>query len=194
VGGGQVASRKVATLIDYGARVRVIAPELVPELAGLADAGSIEWGPRAYVRGDLGGAYLVICATDAEEVNRAVFAEADEAGTLVNVVDVPELCTFIVPSIVRRDPLQIAISTGGASPAISKRLRRRLESEFGLEWSDYVRLLGEFRSYVMDRITDESERRALFETLADSDLLERLCAGASPTVQELFDEFVGASK
>ncbi len=191
VGGGAVAARKVATLLRYGADVRVVSPDLCPELESMAAEQQIVHERRGYVRGDLVGAFLVVCGTDSTEVNRAVHDEAESLGCLVNVVDVPELCNFIVPSIVQRGPLQIAISTAGAAPTVAKRLRRQLEAEFGPEWETYTRLLGEVRVLVMERVPGgEDERRPVFEAIADSDLFERIVAGETPSAEEVFERFV----
>jgi len=192
VGGGCVAERKVVTLAEYGARIRVIAPEATAVLEGLAASGAIELECRGYVRGDLAGAFLVVCATDSEEVNRAVHAEAEERGIIVNVVDVPELCSFIVPSIVRRGTLSVAISTGGAAPTVAKRLRRHVQEHLGPEWETYVTLLGEVRALVMGRVPGgEADRKPIFEAIANSDLLDRIAGGARPTAEEVYAEFVG---
>lgn len=190
VGGGKVAQRKAKTLASYGADVVVIAPEVTEELLGLETDGLATVEQRGYVRGDLQGAFLAVCATDSEEVNRAVFAEAQDRGCLVNVVDVPELCNFIVPSIVRRGGLQIAISTGGAAPTVAKRLRKRFQEEFGEEWAEYVSLLGEVRVLVLEGVPGgETARKPIFERIADSDLLERLRAGERPSAEDVFGEF-----
>lgn len=190
VGGGAVARRKATTLSGYGADVVVIAPAVSEELLQMEADGLITVEQRGYVRGDLEGAFLVVCATDSEEVNRAVYAEADGRGCLVNVVDVPELCNFIVPSIVRRGGLQIAISTGGAAPVVAKRLRKRFQDEFGDEWAEYVSLMGEVRVLVMARVAGgEAVRKPIFEAIADSDLLERLRAGERPSAEDVFAQF-----
>jgi precorrin-2 dehydrogenase/sirohydrochlorin ferrochelatase len=192
VGGGGVAERKVVTLLEYGPRVRVVSPDVTPALEKLAASGAIELERRGYVRGDLDGAFIAICATSSEEVNRAVHAEAEERGCIVNVVDVPELCSFIVPSIVRRGTLSVAISTGGAAPTVAKRLRKHVQEHLGPEWETYVTLLGEVRVLVMERIPGgEAVRKPIFESIADSDLLDRIRAGARPTADEVYDEFVG---
>jgi precorrin-2 dehydrogenase / sirohydrochlorin ferrochelatase len=189
VGGGRVAERKVETLLKYGADVTVIAPEVTPAIEELVEADRIIVERRGYVRGDLTGAFVVICATDSEEINRAVYSEAEETGVLVNVVDVPPLCNFIVPSIVRRGGLQIAISTGGAAPAVAKRVRKRQQEEFGEEWGPYVALLGEVRALAMSEIEDDAERKAFFERVADSDLLARFARGETPTAGDVVAEF-----
>ncbi len=189
VGGGEVAERKARTLADYGADVVVIAPEATQTIRSMQIEGLVTIESREYVRGDLSGAAICVCATDSEEVNRAVWEEARGSGCLVNVVDVPELCDFIVPSIVRRGPLQIAISTGGAAPAVSKRLRRRLREDYGAEWGEYVSLLGEVRGLAFERIADEAERKSLFERIADSDVLDRLRAGEVLSAESVYQEF-----
>lgn len=190
VGGGAVAERKIATLLEYGPRVRVISPEVTPAVEEMAESGAIELERRGYVRGDLEGAFIVVCATSSEEVNRAVHAEAEERGSIVNVVDVPDLCSFIVPSIVRRGTLSVAISTGGAAPTVAKKLRKHVQEHLGPEWEAYVRLLGEVRVLVMERVPGgEEDRKPIFEALAASDLLERIRAGELPTAEELYAEF-----
>ncbi len=192
VGGGAVAARKIRTLVEYGARVVVVAPEVVDELEQMATEGLVEIQRRGYVRGDLDQAFLVVCATDSEETNRAVYDEAEQRGCLVNVVDVPELCNFIVPSIVRRGQLQLAISTGGAAPTVAKRLRRHVEDHVGQEWGPYIELLGEVRTLVMERVPGgEPVRKPIFEAIGASDLLERIRAGVRPSAEDVYAEFVG---
>lgn len=193
VGGGNVGERKVQTLLEYGASVDVISPEVTELLAGFADEGLISWHRRGYEHGDLEGAFLVICATDDTEVNRAVFAEGESRGIMVNIVDVPDLCNFIVPSIVRRGPLQIAISTGGAAPMVAKGIRKELQGRYGDEWARYLTLMGEVRCLVMDRVPGgEPVRKPIFAAIAGSDLFERVCEGCMPSAQDVFDEFVPA--
>lgn len=195
VGGGAVATRKVRTLVDYGARVLVVAPEPVAEIEQLAAEDVIALERRGYVRGDLDDAFLVVCATDSEEVNRAVYVEAEQRGCLVNVVDVPELCNFIVPSIVRRGQLQLAISTGGAAPAVAKRLRRHVEEHVGEEWGPYIELLGKVRTLVIERIPgDEAVRKPIFEAIGASDLLDRIRAGERPSAEDVYAEFAGGDR
>ncbi len=188
IGGGDVAERKVRTLMRYQPDILVIAPEVTSGLAELEETCDLIVERRGYVRGDLANAAIVICATDDNEVNRAVFREAEERGCLVNVVDVPELCNFIVPSVVHRGPFQLAISTAGAAPAVAKRVRRRLQAEYGAEWEPYVLLLGRLRTLVMERVEDPDERKRIFEAVADSDLLERIRSGEEPSAEEVFAE------
>jgi precorrin-2 dehydrogenase / sirohydrochlorin ferrochelatase len=134
VGGGEVASRKVANLLQAGAEVVVISPEVLPELAGM----DMEVLHRPYECGDLSGANLAFTATDSREVNAAVAREAKERGVPINVADRPSEGDFSVPSTLRRGGLQVAVSTGGASPTLARRIRSELEEAFGPEWAGVV--------------------------------------------------------
>jgi precorrin-2 dehydrogenase/sirohydrochlorin ferrochelatase len=129
VGGGKVAERKIRKLLDCGAYVRVISPNVRPQLQRWAEEGRIEWLCRPYVPGDVADAWLVFAATSDRQVNRLVWAEAEQAGRLVNVIDDPDLCTLTVPASTRRGVLQVAISTSGTNPAVAARLRQVLEAD-----------------------------------------------------------------
>src|SRR3954451_5650540 len=135
VGGGDVGLEKVEGLLACDGDVTVVAPELHPELQRLAGERSIRWEPRAYAPADLEGAFMVIAATNDSEVNIGVYEDAERRAMLVNVVDVPPLCNFILPAIVRNGPLAIAISTQGASPALAKRMKREISELFGEEYA-----------------------------------------------------------
>ncbi|MEK7848331.1 MAG: bifunctional precorrin-2 dehydrogenase/sirohydrochlorin ferrochelatase, partial [Chloroflexota bacterium] len=135
VGGGEVAQRKVEALVEAGARVRVISPSLSPRLSQLAASGQVGAEPRPYATGALKGAFLAIAATDDPEANRQVVREARRRRVLLNVVDEPRACSFIMPSVVRRGELVLAISTGGLSPALSRKVREDLEAHFGAEYA-----------------------------------------------------------
>lgn len=148
VGGGPVALRKVRMLREFGGDVRVVSPECCPEMEELADRGEITIERRRYQDGDLAGARLAVAATGDDAVNRAVADEAQRSGVLVNVVDVPELSDFIVPSYVHRGDVTLAISTAGRSPALARKLRGRLEEQFGEEYAALARLVGEVRAEV----------------------------------------------
>ena len=145
VGGGEVAAQKAGPLLDAGAILRVVAPELVPPLRTRADAGELSWEQRPVRPGDTQGCAVVVCATDQREVNKQVSEEARGNGIPVNVVDDPELCTFIVPSTVRRGPLQVAVSTGGRSPAFAKFMRKELEQAVGEEYGVVAEMAGRMR-------------------------------------------------
>ena len=166
VGGGGVAERKVEALLTAGARVKVIAPEATSRIEGWAQEGLVELERRPYREGDLSGAWLVVAATDDPEVQKAVFEEAEKNRLFCNVVDKPERCSFIVPSVVRRGRLQLAISTSGASPAVARRIRERLEEEFGPEWEAYLELMARWRKEVLSRDLPEERRREILTRLA----------------------------
>ena len=168
VGGGEVALRKARVLADAGARVRVVAPKLV---AGFTEDGRFECLAARYEKRHLEGARVAVAATDDEAVNRQVARDARAAGALVNVVDRPELCDFIVPAQVRRGDLVVAVSTGGAAPALAKRLRERLEKEFGPEYATYLAVLREVREDLKKRNIPADLRRRIFERLTEDDLL-----------------------
>jgi precorrin-2 dehydrogenase/sirohydrochlorin ferrochelatase len=172
VGGGSVATRKVSGLLAAGARVTVISPELSPELTNLVEQGQIAFVERAYREGDLAGAWLVIAATGEPQVNQQVWQEAERRGCLVNVVDDPAHCNFIVPAVLRRGEMMITISTGGASPALARRLRERLESVIGPEYGDLAALLAELRPHLQARFPDPGVRSQVAYRLVDSDLAE----------------------
>ncbi len=183
IGGGQVAERKVRTLRDAGAKVRLVADTLTRKLRELAEAGEVELVERRYERGDLAGAAAAVAATDDEEVNRWVFAEATEAGIPVNVVDNPALCTFIAPSIVRRGDLVVAISTGGAAPALAVRIRERLEREFGDEYARFLELMAELRDRI-DVPGDQDDRAKAWYRVIDSDVMDMVRAGEVDRARE----------
>jgi precorrin-2 dehydrogenase/sirohydrochlorin ferrochelatase len=151
IGGGQVARRKVRTLLEHGASVEVISPDLCPELNKLVETGEVKVRRRRYQAGDLPGAFLVITASDDSEINRQVVKEAKGKSVLVNATDDPENSDFIAPSSVRRGDMTIAISTTGRSPALARKIRTRLEKEFGDEYASLVNLIAEVRTEVKRR-------------------------------------------
>jgi len=161
-----VALRKIKSLLSCGARVVVIAPEVLPEIEELAREGKIELIQRPYQEGDLEGAFLVVAATNNPAVQEQVVSEAERRGLLLNVVDQPERSNFIVPSVIRRGRLSLAISTSGASPALARRLRETLEELFGPEYADYLELMARWRREILSRDLPEEERRQIFEQLA----------------------------
>jgi len=183
VGGGRVAERKVALLLDCGAAVEVVSPATTPKLAALASTGAIRLATRAVRSDDLPGAFVVFAATDDPEVNRAVAAEAREAGGLVNVVDAPEACSFLVPSVIRRGDLTIAISTAGGSPALAKRLRQRLEATVGPEYEAFLAALRELRAQARRVIGDPAERQTIYRQALDSDLFDHAARGDREAVK-----------
>lgn len=172
VGGGSVAARKVAGLLAAGATVTVISPALSPELTHLAEQNQITVVERAYREGDLAGAWLVIAATDDPRVNAQLWQEAERRGCLVNVVDDPAHCNFIVPAVLRRGEMVMTISTGGASPALARRLRERLDSLIGPEYGDLAALLAELRLHLQARFPDPDVRSQIAYRLVDSELAD----------------------
>lgn len=169
VGGGNVAWRKVCSLKDAGAKVTVMSPEFCPELEKEAEVELIR---QKYDAGVLRGAVVVVASTDDGEVNKKVYYDAVERGILVNVVDRPEYCSFIVPSSVLRGDLCISISTGGASPSLARNIRQRLENQFGEEYDEFTSLLSEMRQKILSEIKDESLRRDILQRIAEFDMLE----------------------
>ena len=172
IGGGQIAFRKIRTLLDCGASVTVISPVFHPDLSELPNKKSIQVIRRSYKSGDLKGAFIVIAATGTKETNRKVAKEAGRVGALVNVVDDPEPSDFIVPSLLRRGDLAIAISTGGMSPALARKIRTRLEDSFGEEYALLVSLVEEVRSTLRRKgIRVNAER---WQNALDLDFLAQL--------------------
>ena len=159
VGGGAVGYEKAAGLAASGARVTVVSPELHEQFAGL----EVEWVARRYATGDLDGAFLVIAATKDQEVNRRVSRDAEQLGKLVNVADVPELCNFILPAVHREGPIAVAVSTGGASPALAKRLRSQIAQLVTPRHAELAEELRAMRPEVKERFSTYDERRAYFE-------------------------------
>jgi len=170
VGGGDVGLEKVDGLLACDASVTLIAPAAHEALRAYAREGSIEWLQRPYGGpADLDGAFLVIAATDATDVNIAVFDDAERRAMLVNVVDVPPLCNFILPAIVRNGPLAIAISTAGASPALAKRMKREVSEHFGERYATLALLLNEVRGWAKATLATYQERKEFFEEIVDGD-------------------------
>src|SRR6202012_2974622 len=148
VGAGAIAESKIESLLEAKAQVTIVAPEALPRVRAWAEGGDITWVQREYREGDLAGAFLAVAATATPEVNRAVFAEARERGVMVNAVDDPPFCDFYFPSVVRRGELQIAISTGGESPALAQRLRKELNAALPLDIGEWLMELGRLRREV----------------------------------------------
>jgi precorrin-2 dehydrogenase/sirohydrochlorin ferrochelatase len=191
VGGGEVARRKVETLLAAGAKVCLISPEITPGIGELVKAGKVTHVSREYRTGDLEGAFLVIGATDIEDINREVAEDAEKTGILINIVDVPQLCNFIVPSKVERGDLVISISTGGKSPALAKKIRKQLEGLYGNEYAEYVELLGKCREQILQQIPDIKKRRRIFQALVDSDLIELIKEGNKDKIRQMVEEIIG---
>jgi precorrin-2 dehydrogenase/sirohydrochlorin ferrochelatase len=184
VGGGEVAARKVAGLCEAGARPVVISPALCEPLRRQVEEGEIDAIQRPYQVGDLAGVRLVIAATDDPATNEAVGREAQDSGCLVNIVDDPSRCNFYVPARVRRGALTLAVSTSGSSPLLAQRIRKVLEQQFDAACEAYVELLGELRPRVQDQVAELDHRKALWEALLDSDVLDLLRAGQTQAARQ----------
>jgi precorrin-2 dehydrogenase/sirohydrochlorin ferrochelatase len=180
VGGGEIATRKVQGLLDADALVEVVSPALCEALATLAAQGLITYQSRPFRTDDVRGCTLVIGATDQAEVNAAVCKAARAHDVWVNIVDTPEACDFIAPAIVRRGALQIAISTGGHSPTLAKRIRLQLEEAYGPEYGKLLEKLGRERQRIRHLIGDLDLRKAYYERLVDT-ALAKLGRRTSPT-------------
>ena len=191
VGGGVVATRKVSTLIECGARVTVVSPDPRPELTKLASEGSVTLKKRAYRKDDLTGMFLVIGATDDERLNRQISKDAEQAQILCNIADRPEVCNFILPSIVCRGDLVITISTSGKSPALAKHLRQKLETQFGPEYADFLFLMGAIRRRLLSEAHEPEAHKALFNQLIDSDIIQLMQAGKTEEINSLLYKILG---
>jgi precorrin-2 dehydrogenase/sirohydrochlorin ferrochelatase len=191
VGGGGIGLEKVEGLLACDGEVTLIAPEALPALADYAREGSIRWERRPYAgSADLEGVFMAIAATDDTDVNIAVYDDAERRAMLVNVVDVPPLCNFILPAIVRTGPLAIAISTAGASPALAKRMKREIEGQFGSEYARLAVLLNEVRGWAKGTLPTYQDRKEFFESIVNGaggkpDPVELLRAGDERAVREL---------
>jgi siroheme synthase-like protein len=187
VGGGEIGLEKVEGLLACDGKVVLIAPEAGPELQRLASEGSIEWLRRPYETGDLEATFIAIAATSDTDVNIAVYNDAEARAMLVNVVDVPPLCNFILPAIVRTGPLAIAISTAGASPALAKRIKSQIADTYGESYARLAVLLNEVRGWAKGTLPTYQDRKAFFEGIVngDPDPIALLEGGDEAQVREL---------
>jgi siroheme synthase-like protein len=187
VGGGDVGLEKVEGLLACDADVLLVAPQAHPSLTALAAEGSIRWERREYRASDLDGCLIAIAATDDTDVNIAVFDDAERRAMLINVVDVPPLCNFILPAIVRTGPLAVAISTAGASPALAKRMKREIGELFGEPYATLAVMLNDARGWAKATLPTYQDRKEFFESIVggDPDPIALLRAGDTAAVQEL---------
>jgi precorrin-2 dehydrogenase/sirohydrochlorin ferrochelatase len=169
VGAGCVGEAKIESLLATGARVRVVAPKATPHVREWAREGRIDWVVRQFCAADLMGMFLVIAATASVPLHQEIYAEARSQGVLCNAVDEPERCDFYFPAVVRRGELQIAISTGGLSPALAQRLRKDLEQQFGPEWEEWVAQLGRAREELLSIPMPPEQRKRLLHHYASLD-------------------------
>lgn len=170
IGGGAVAERKIAKLIGAGASVRVVAPDLTPALSELRDNGVLSHVARPYQNGDVAGSFLAIAATNDKMVNKAIAEEAARYAILSDICDAPNLSSFTMPAVIERGDLVIAISTGGKSPALAKKIRQDLEDRYGPEYASALRLLGALREKLLTAPANTAYNKTLLSQLADYDL------------------------
>ena len=191
VGGGGVGERKVKTLLECGAKITVITLDATEQLKSLSSEGHIDLHIRGYQSSDLDGRFLVIGATDDEEVNQRVSQDASVRGILCNIADRPKACTFVLPAIVRSGDLVIAISTSNKSPAVARSIRQALEKEFGSEYAPLVKLMGAIRQRFMAEAKSPEAHKGLFERLLDGGIVQMIREDRIQDIDALLNEVLG---
>ena len=191
VGGGGVGERKVKTLLECGARVTVVTTLATERLQALASEGHIDLKTRGYEPSDLEGKFLVIGATDSEEINEKISEDAARRGLLCNIADRPAACSFVLPAIVRQGDLVIAISTSNKSPAVARRIRQTLEKEFGPEYAVLLNLMGVIRQKLLAEAESPEAHKRMFERLLDEGLLEMIRDNRIKDVDSLLNDVLG---
>jgi precorrin-2 dehydrogenase / sirohydrochlorin ferrochelatase len=176
IGGGQIGERKTEALLEAGASVTVVSPQLTEQLLSYAADGRLSWVPREYASEALRGAFIVIAATNHPKVNRQIYSDLiqSEACSLYDIVDCPELSSFIMPAVVRRGRLVLSVSTSGAGPQLAKDIRHRLSLEYGEEYEHYLDFLFEYRTMVRRLVADPGERKRLLSDILQLNALEQL--------------------
>lgn len=187
VGGGKVAERKAAKLIEAGASLTVVSPELTPVLSAMKDAGDLVHVERLYAQGDLDGALIAIAATDDPKLNGEIAASFEG---LINVVTKPSLCNFIVPSSINRGDLSVAVSTSGVSPALSRTIRLELETLYGEEFREYLEFLKDFRERVQSLPMDDAKRESLLREAGSAGAVVAIREGRSGTAMSAMNELL----
>lgn len=177
IGGGSVAERKAVTLLSCKADVSVISPDITPRLRELAKKKRLRYIKKRYEDKDIKDAFLVVAATNNRDANKAVFAAAKKYKCLLNIVDKPDESNFIVPSLISRGDLTIAVSTGGKSPALAKQIRKELQQRYGKEYEIFIKAMGKAREQVLKNVPSEKARRHIFTKLAKSNIINLLKKG-----------------
>jgi precorrin-2 dehydrogenase/sirohydrochlorin ferrochelatase len=191
VGGGTVGTRKVEGLLSCGARVTVVSPQASEALRRLSASGAITLWEREYAAADLAGMFLVIGATDGEDLNRRVSADAEQLKILCNIADRPERCSFILPAVIQRGDLVITVSTSGKSPALAKKLRQALEKQFGGEYAVLLDLMGAIRKRLLGREHAPEAHKPIFEKIIKTDILTWIRDGRMEEVNCLLEQVLG---
>jgi precorrin-2 dehydrogenase/sirohydrochlorin ferrochelatase len=184
VGAGKVGEPKIGGLLETRARIRVVALDASPAVREWARAGRIDLELRGFAAGDLDGVFLAVVATSSRTLNERVYHEAQKRGVLCNVVDVPDLCDFFYPAVVRRGDLQIAVSTAGQSPSLAQKIRQQLEKQFGPGYAAWVAELGETRRVILASDLDKERKLALLHSLASREAAEAALAAHTQLVAE----------
>jgi precorrin-2 dehydrogenase / sirohydrochlorin ferrochelatase len=190
IGGGKIAERKVAMLLKFNAEVKVISPKFNRVLSKLSESGKIAVIKREYREGDLEGALLVFAATNRKDTNERIKKEAETNGILVNVVDDPALCDFIVPSIVKKNPIIIAISTSGLLPSLSKKLRKEISEYVTEDYTKYARIIGKFRKLLIETVIDKKMRGEIMAEINKTEMRELM----NMTMKEMKIRFLKESR
>lgn len=192
IGCGKAAEKRARQFARYGADVTVICPRPSELLLAGQSEGALSIEQRPYVRGDLAGAFLVICVDEDPEVQRAVFEEAESVGSLINIADAPQYANFLIAGVVRHGRLEVAISTGGAAPEAAKTLRHHLDESIGAEWDAWIDLIAEARMRAAALADDPTAQAALLAAATDPTVRERLAAGERVSVDQLLTEALEA--
>jgi len=192
-GGGSVAERKAISLLDAGAAVTIISPSLTPKLQALSGSGKIAHRKKEFDESDLAAEFIVAAATNSAEVNSRIARACKKRNMLVNVAVPPEEGNFVVPSVVERGELLIAISSGGVSPALSKKIRQELETRYGPEYGTFLNMVAGIRRRVISEVADERRRREIFQNIADSEVIELLRQGKTNEAEALLNRIAGQS-
>lgn len=195
IGGGNVAYRKIVSLLEYNARIIVISSNIDQKIKKLNDENKLEWISRDYKTGDIDNACLLFAATNNKQANQEIYEEAWLKNIPVNIVDAPDLCNFMIPSKIERGDLTITVSTGGKSPLLAKKIRQELEKKFDNSYADFLNLMGELRRISIAEITDKNKREDLYKEIVYSNCLERLKNGEINQVKEevykIFERYKG---
>jgi precorrin-2 dehydrogenase / sirohydrochlorin ferrochelatase len=191
VGGGDVAERKVGRLLEFGASVVVVGKALTPAIESMKKEGRINHIDADYDKAVIDGAFLVIGATDRDDVNAEISRDGREMGILVNIVDDPDKCDFVLPSLLKQGDLLIAISTGGKSPALAKKLREDMEQLFGTEYETLLDVMGQLREKLVVKGHPSHENRRLFESVVHSDILKHIRNKSWEKVKKIIYDITG---
>jgi len=185
VGGGSVAERKAHTLLECGACVCLVSPDVTPLLESMVQEGKIIYRKGCYSSSDLAGVFLVIGASGREDVNRQVAGDCLARNLIVNIVDDPAKGNFFVPATFRRGSLEIAVSTGGKSPLLARKIREELERTYGAQYGEFLDMLGGFRKDIIQNVADPEKKKRILESLVDERILGLLKEGRMDLVKEM---------